>query len=157
MYYTKAKILKSLFPFTQPLLNRERTLIGRLSCTISKLPSNLMHADIADIRSFFKLAVDPKYCLLAVDLFTSKTYTYLMKSTLLLEQKMELFYRDIQPKRQQVAKNERMRLQTDLEFQQNEIKRLNKKYNVEMFNSRVSEGKTYAAEQKIREFKKLLF
>ena len=70
---------------------------------------------------------------------------------------MELFYRDIQPKRQQVAKNERMRLQTDLEFQQNEIKRLNKKYNVEMFNSRVSEGKAYAAEQKIREFKKLLF
>ena len=35
---------------------------------------------------------------------------------------MRLFYSDIQPKRQQVAKNERMRLQVDLEFQQNEIK-----------------------------------
>ena len=80
-----------------------------------------------------------------------------MKSRHLLVQKMGLFYQDIQPKRQQAAKNKRMRLQTDLEFQQNEIKRLNKKYNVEMFNSRVSEGKTYAAEQKIREFKKLLF
>ena len=50
-----------------------------------------------------------------------------------------------------------MRLQTNLKFQQNEIKRLDKKYNVEMFNSRVRRGKTYAAEQKIREFEKLLF
>ena len=39
------------------------------------------------------------------------------------------------PKWQQVAKNERMRMQTDLEFQQNEIKTLNKKYNVEIFSS----------------------
>ena len=50
-----------------------------------------------------------------------------------------------------------MRLQTDLGFQQNEIKRLNKKYNVEMFSLRVRGGKAYAAEQKIRELKKLLF
>ena len=50
-----------------------------------------------------------------------------------------------------------MRLQVDLEFQQNEIKRLNRKYNGEMFSSRVRTGKAYAAEQKIREFKKLLF
>ena len=70
---------------------------------------------------------------------------------------MEQFYRDIQPKRHQVEKNpERMRLQTDLEFQQNEIKKLNKKYNVEIFSLRVRRGKAYA-EQTIREFKKLLF
>ena len=50
-----------------------------------------------------------------------------------------------------------MRLQTDQEFQQNEIKKLNLKYNVEMFSSRVRGGKAFAAEQKIREFKKLLF
>ena len=50
-----------------------------------------------------------------------------------------------------------MRLQVDLEFQQNEIKRLNKKYDVEMFSSHVRGGKAYAAVQKIREFKKLLF
>ena len=37
MYYTKAKILKGLFLFTHPLLNRERTLIGRLPSTVSKL------------------------------------------------------------------------------------------------------------------------
>ena len=49
-----------------------------------------------------------------------------------------------------------MRLQMDLEFQQNEIKKLNKTYNVEMFRTKVREGKAFAAEQKIREFKKLL-
>ena len=49
-----------------------------------------------------------------------------------------------------------MRLQTDLEFQQNEIKNLNNKCNVEMFSTRVRGGKAFAAEQKIREFKKLL-
>ena len=37
----KAEILISLFPFTHPLLNREKTLIGRLPSTVSKLPSNL--------------------------------------------------------------------------------------------------------------------
>ena len=50
-----------------------------------------------------------------------------------------------------------MRLKTDLKFQQNEMKRYNKKYNMEMFSSLVLGRKTYAAEQKIREFKKLLF
>ena len=49
-----------------------------------------------------------------------------------------------------------MRLQADLEFQQNEIKKLNKKYDVEMFNTRLRGGKAFAAEQKIREFKKIL-
>ena len=73
----------------------------------------------------------------------------------LLAQKMELCKnRDIQPKRKQVAKNERMRLQTNLEFQQNEIKRLDKKYNVKMFSLHVRGGKADAAEQKIREFQK---
>ena len=80
-----------------------------------------------------------------------------MKSRHLLAQKMGLFYQDIQPKRQQAAKNKRMRLQTDLEFQQNEIKRLNKKYKVEVLSSHVRGGNAYAPAQKIREFKKLLF
>ena len=50
-----------------------------------------------------------------------------------------------------------MRLQTDLEFQQIEIKRLNDKYNVDMFSTKGRGEKAFAAEQKIREFKKLLF
>ena len=71
-----------------------------------------------------------------------------------LVNKLETFYKEIESKRN---KNEKMRLQTDQEFQQNEIKKLNVKYNVEMFSSRIRGGKAFAAEQKIRELKKIIF
>ena len=60
-----------------------------------------------------------------------------MKKRHLLSRKIEIFYQEVENKR----KNKRMRLQTDLEFQQNEIKKLNKKHNVEMFSTRVRGGK----------------
>ena len=72
-----------------------------------------------------------------------------------LVRKMELFYKEIEPKRKET--DEKIRLQTDLEFQQNEIKKLNEKYNIDMFSTKVRGGKALAAEQKIREFKKLPF
>ena len=75
-----------------------------------------------------------------------------MKKRHLLKNKMELFYQEVNNK----TKDKRMHLQTDLEFQQNEIKKLNKKYNVEMFSTKVRGGKAFAAEQKIKEFKKML-
>ena len=71
-----------------------------------------------------------------------------------LVNKLETFYKEIEPKRN---KNEKMRLQTDQEFQQNEIKKINLKYDVEMFSSRIRGGKAFAAEPKIRELKKILF
>ena len=49
-----------------------------------------------------------------------------------------------------------MRLQTDLEFNQNKIKELNKKLDVDMFHTRLCVGKAFPAEQKIRELKKNL-
>ena len=49
-----------------------------------------------------------------------------------------------------------MRLQTNLEFNQNKIKTLNKKFEVEMFDTKIRGGKAFAAEQKTREFKKIL-
>ena len=49
-----------------------------------------------------------------------------------------------------------MTLQTDLEFKQNAIKKLNKEFDVEMLHSKVRGGKAFAAEQKIRELKKIL-
>ena len=55
---------------------------------------------------------------------------------------MEFFYCDFQQKREQIAENTTMRLQTDLEFVQNEIKKINQKYHVEMFSSRVRDGKS---------------
>ena len=75
-----------------------------------------------------------------------------MKKRRLLSKKMAVFYDEVSEKR----KNTRLRPQTDLEFQQNEIKKLNKKYNVEMFSTKARGGKAFAAEQKIREFKKSL-
>ena len=48
------------------------------------------------------------------------------------------------------------RLQTDLEFKQNKIKKLNDQYNIEIFHSKVRGEKAFAAEQKIREFNKIL-
>ena len=44
--------------------------------------------------------------------------------------------------------NKEMRLQTDLEFQQREIIKLNKKYNVLMFSTKIRGGKAFAAEHK---------
>ena len=39
-----------------------------------------------------------------------------------------------------------MHLQTDLEFNQNKIKALNKKFDVEMFQTKIRGGKAFAAE-----------
>ena len=49
-----------------------------------------------------------------------------------------------------------MYLQTDQEFNQNEIKELAKKYNVVHFNSKLNDGHAVSAEQKIRELKNCL-
>ena len=117
-------------------------------------PLQFFHADIAYLKFLAKSAVDPKYALLCVDLFTSKIYVYTMRKRSNLVNKLETFYKEIEVKRN---KNEKMRLQTDQEFQQNEIKKINLKYNVEMFSSRIRGGKAFAAEQKIRELKKVIF
>ena len=84
--------------------------------SISK-PFELLHADVADTRFLAKSVVDPKYCLLLVDLFTSKIYIYTIKNKGLLTKKLRLFYEDIKNKR-----TGRMRLQNDLEFKQNQIR-----------------------------------
>ena len=108
---------KTRIPFYTPFVEQKKD-INQLSALYSiKAPFELVHADVADIRFYSRSAVYPKYYLLAVDLFTSKTFDYPIKSKNLLSRKLELFYQDIQPKREQIAKNEKMKLQTDLEFQ----------------------------------------
>ena len=114
-------------------------------------PFELLHGDIRNTRFLAKSAVDPKYCLLLVDLFTSKIYVYPMKNRSLLAKKLKVFYEDINQKRAG-----RMRLQTDLEFKQNQIKKLNNEFIVDMFHTKGRGGKAFTAEQKIREFKKIL-
>ena len=137
-------------PLRTPFVEKKGDIDRSTLYSVGK-PFKKTHADIADLKFFAKSAVDPKYALLVVDLFTSKTYVYPMRTRKLLAKKLKLFYEEIQPKR-----DGKMTLQTDLEFKQNAIKKLNDEFNVEMFHSKVRGGKAFAAEQKIREFKKLL-
>ena len=75
-------------------------------------PFDLLHADVGDLRFLGKSGADPRYCLLLVDLFTSKVYVYGMKNRYLIPLKLEKFYKEVASKR----KNKKMRLQNDLEF-----------------------------------------
>ena len=137
-------------PITMPFYDFKSNVDHSTLFSISK-PFELLHGDIADTRFLARSAVDPKYCLLLVDLFTSKVYIYPMKNRSLLARKLKIFYEDINNKR-----TGQMRLQTDLEFKQNEIKKLNDEFNVEMFHTKLRGGKAFAAEQKIGQCKKLL-
>ena len=79
----------------------------------------LLNADIADIRFLVKSAVDHKYCVFFVHLFTSKICTYPMKKSL-WSKKIELFCNKMVKMRKMV---EKMIVQIDREFEQNEIKK----------------------------------
>ena len=96
-------------PLVTPYIDKKSNIDHWTLYSISR-SFEALHADIADLRFLAKSAVDPKYCLLIVHLFTSKIYVYPMKNRSLLAKKMEIFYNDIQPKR-----TGKMRLQTDLE------------------------------------------
>ena len=141
---------KEFLPIVTPFSDIKSNVDHSTLFSIGK-PFELFHADIVDTRFLAKSAVDPKYCLLLVDLFTSKIYIYPMKNRSLLAKKLKLFYEDIKPKR-----TARMRLQTDLEFKQNQILKLNDEFNVDMFHTRLRGGKAFAAEQKIRKFRNFL-
>ena len=142
-------------PFYTPFVEQKKDIDRSSSLYTINGPLQFFHSDVTFLKFFAKSAVDPKYALLCVDLFTSKIYVYTMRKKSNLRQKLELFYKEIDSKCNK--NNGKMRLHTDLKFQQNEIKKLNVKYNVEMFSSRTRGGKAFAAEQKIREFTKILF
>ena len=118
-------------PFYTPFVEQKKDIDRSSSLYTVNAPLQFFHAVVADLKFFAKSAVDPKYALVSVDLFSSKVYICPMRKKSNLWQKLEIFYKEIDSKRN---KNENIRLQTDLEFQQNEIKKLNTKYNVEMFS-----------------------
>ena len=72
-----------------------------------------LQADIAYIDFLATSAVDPKFCLLFADLFTSQIYRYPMKEKYILAKKVKSFYKDIEKKR--LGK---ISLQTDQELKQ---------------------------------------
>ena len=75
-----------------------------------------------------------------------------MKLRNLQLKKLNNFYNDISDKGDTARI---MSSQMDQEFQQNEIKKLNKKFNLEMFSTLPRGGKSFAAKCKICKFKKL--
>ena len=148
------KNIKSLLdkpPLTTQFIWKRRD-IDRSTLYSFDGPFQLLQADIAYTRFLAKSPIDPKFCLLFVNLFTSKMYTFPIKTRHLLAKKMEQFCNDTQKKKKWQEK----RLQTYDEFKQWKIYYLNKKFNVDTFTMSLRGGKAFAAEQKIREFKKKL-
>ena len=125
----------------------EKREIGHLTLYSFNAPFQLLHADIGNLEILGKNATFPQYVLVIVYLFSSKVYTYLMKSRKQIRQKLDQFYRDVKSKR----KGKKMRLQVDREFQQVKIKDLNELNNVTMFSTSLTGAKAFAPEQEIRE------
>ena len=61
---------KNNLPLVTPFVNKRSNIDHSTLYSIDE-PFELLHADIADLRFLAKSAVNPKYCLLIVDLFTS--------------------------------------------------------------------------------------
>ena len=78
---------KETVPLVTHFVEKKSNIDQSTLYSISK-PFEFLHADIADLRFLAKSAVDPKYCLLVVDLFTSKVYVYGMKNRTLLAKKI---------------------------------------------------------------------
>ena len=62
-------------------------------------PFQLIHADVRNLEFLGKNITFPHYVSVLVDLFSSKIYTYPMKSRKQIRQKLETFYLDIRGKR----------------------------------------------------------
>ena len=131
-----------------PFVNKRSNIDHSTLYSISK-PFELLHADIADLRFLARSVIDPKYSLLVVDLITSKIYVYPMRNRSLLVKKLKLFYEDIMQKR-----TGRMRLQTNLEFKQNQLKKLNDEFDVKMFHTKVRGGRHLLQNKKLDSLKR---
>ena len=130
-------------------------------------PLQRLQADVADIRFLKPSASEPKYVLVMVDLFSSFIYIVTMKKRGNLNIAVESFYDVIHNDREKLSKVNidttknnidlpTLYIQTDMEFERNDIKLLNTQRNVIMYSTKMNSGYAFAAEQKIRELKKIL-
>ena len=87
-------------PFVTPFLTQKNDVEHSALYSIGK-PFDLVHGDIADTKLLAKSAVDPKYCLLLVDLFTSKIYIFPIKNRSLLSKKLKSFDEEKKQKKTQ--------------------------------------------------------
>ena len=66
-------------------------------------PFQLCHTDVGNLEFLGKNATFPQYVLVLVDLFSSKVYTYPMRSRKQIRQRLEQFYEDVESKRNEVT------------------------------------------------------
>ena len=92
---------KQRIPFYTPFVEQKQDIDRSSTLYSINGPMLTFHADVVNIRFFSKSAVDPKYALICVDLFSLKVYIYPMKKNNNLARKLELSYREIEPKRDQ--------------------------------------------------------
>ena len=76
----------------------EKREIGRSALYNFSGPFELLHAEVGNLEFFGKNATFPRYVLVIVELFSSKVYTYPMKSRKQIRQRLEQFYEDIKKK-----------------------------------------------------------
>ena len=76
-------------------------------------PFQLVHVNVGNLEFLGKSASFLQYFLVLVDLFSSKVYTYSMKSRKQIRQKLEQSYKDVKSKRKG---SKTMKLQVDQEF-----------------------------------------
>ena len=99
---------ESRIPFYTSFVEQKKDIDRSSALYTVNAPLQFFHADVAFLKFFAKSAVDPKYALIYVDLFSLKVYVYTMRKKSNLWQKLEIFYKEIDSKRRN--KNERMRL-----------------------------------------------
>ena len=92
-------------PFYTPFITQKENIDRSTLYTVNG-PLQFFHADVAFLKFLAKSAVDPKYALLCVDLFTSKVYVYTMRKKSELVNKLEIFYKEIESKRNKKEKIE---------------------------------------------------
>ena len=89
----------------------------------------LLHADVGNLKIPGKSATDPKYCLLFLNLFTSRIYVYPIKSRKVNSVKNGIFLQI------EGRSGQKTRLQTDLEFWQQQKLTAIKNVRLNVFNS----------------------
>ena len=89
------KNTKTRITFYDPFVKKKKYIDRSPALYRVKSSFELVYADMGDVHFFSNSTINKKYCLQAVDLFTSETFAFPMKNRNLLPRKLELFYRYI--------------------------------------------------------------
>ena len=90
-------ILPEKIPLNTPFVEKKENNIRTALYSFHR-PFEALEADIAYISFLARSSVNPKFCLLFVDLFTSKIYIYPMKKKKYFIEKLKLFDKDVEKK-----------------------------------------------------------